>query len=117
MGKKKLTGGLALAALAAGGCGDSPQEQFEDAARKVCRSYLRCYGYSPTSSEIDECADDLIEDYSSLSDDCLEAYAIILDCYADVVGDTCGSVSDSELAAACGSEFGDALELCPSIDF
>ena len=29
MSKKKLTGGLALAALAAGGCGDSPQEQFE----------------------------------------------------------------------------------------
>ena len=93
------------------------QTQFEDAARKVCRSYLRCYGDSSTSPEIDECADNLVEEYSSLSDDCLEAYAIIFDCYADVIGDTCGSVSDSELAAACGSEFGDALELCPSIDF
>ena len=110
---RKLTGGLALASLAAGGCGQSPEEQFEDAVEDACRQFATCYGYGSVDTQ--ECVDDYLAAGRSLSDDCLEGYAIIIDCYVDATGPTCRDLSDAELFAACGSEIEAAIDLCPAI--
>lgn len=112
--KKKLSGGLALASLAIGGCGDSPEERFDDAARDLCRHYADCDGYG-TAAYVSECVDEVKEEASMLSDDCLEAYAIVLECYVDASGPSCRELSDAELLAECSSEFERAVDLCPAL--
>ena len=123
---KKLTGGLALASMAATGCSDSrviregeggrdaavpatSQQRFDSAVADLCGVLDRCGYY-----DADECAMTYGSYGDGLSDACLQGYAILLDCYVDAIGPGCPD-DTVDFDTVCASALEEAVDLCPML--